>query len=75
MTVTVKLIGGHAHAAGFHERTVALAVHTTVGELLDRVGVKQSLPSIVTRNGRAVALADVLADGDRLVVAPIYSGG
>ena len=75
MTVTVKLIGGVAHAAGFHEKAVALAERTTVAQLLEQVHVGKTRPTIVTRNGRAVAPSDLLEDGDRLVVAPIFSGG
>jgi len=75
MTVTVKLIGPLAYAAGFSEKELALTGRTTAAELLARVNVGKSRPTIVTRNGKAVASLDVLEDGDRLVIAPIYSGG
>lgn len=74
MTVTVKVIGPHAYAAGFSERALSVPDPTTAGELLARVGLADR-PSIVTRNGKAVSAHDALAEGDRVVISPIYSGG
>jgi hypothetical protein len=37
--------------------------------------VEKKRPVIITRNGRAVAPGDALAEGDRVVVSHIYSGG
>jgi molybdopterin converting factor small subunit len=75
MKVTVKLIGPLAYAAGFSEKEMALSGPTTAGEALARVHLGKSRPTIMTRNGRAVSPLDVLEDGDRLVISPIYSGG
>ena len=74
MTVTVRVIGPLAYAAGFSERTLAVPDPTTAGQLLARVRLADR-PSIVTRNGKAVSAHDVLVHGDRVVISPIYSGG
>jgi len=74
MKVTVKVIGPLAYAAGFSEKDVALPDAATAAELLARVNIANR-PSIVTRNGRAVSPHDTLAEGDRIVISPIYSGG
>jgi sulfur carrier protein ThiS len=73
--VTVKLIGPLIYSVGFSEKELTLAGPTTAGELLTRVDVGKNRPTILTRNGRAVGHLDVLEDGDRLVISPIYSGG
>jgi sulfur carrier protein ThiS len=73
--VTVKLIGPLIYTVGFSEKELTLAGPTTAGELLSRVDVGKHRPTILTRNGRAVGPLDVLEDGDRLVISPIYSGG
>jgi molybdopterin converting factor small subunit len=75
MTVTVKLIGPLMYAAGFSEKEVRLPAAATAGDVLAHVGVLRARPTIITRNGKAVSAADALADGDRVVVSPIYSGG
>jgi sulfur carrier protein ThiS len=74
MTVTVKLIGPLVYAAGFSEKALTFPGPVTAGELLSRVSLA-ALPTIVTRNGNAVAPRDPLAEGDRVVISPIYSGG
>ena len=75
MKVTVKLIGPLLYEAGFSEKTITLGGPATAGEVLARVDIGKNRPTILTRNGRAVALLDLLEDGDRLVISPIYSGG
>ena len=75
MTVTVKLIGPLVQACGFSEQAFDVPDGTTTGELLGRVNLDPNRPQIVTRNGLAVGKGDTLVDGDRVVVAPIYSGG
>ncbi|MDI6771432.1 MAG: MoaD/ThiS family protein [bacterium] len=75
MKVTVKMIGAFVHAAGFSERTFDLALGTTTDELLEIVKIEKSRPMIVARNGQAVTPGEKLEDGDRVVVAPTFSGG
>mgnify|MGYP001318987727 CR=1 FL=1 len=75
MKVTVKLIGPLIYTAGFSEKQITLSAPATAGEVLARVDAGKHRPTILTRNGRAVGHLDVLEDGDRLVISPIYSGG
>jgi sulfur carrier protein ThiS len=75
MKVTVKLIGPLVYAAGYSENELAVSEPLTAGELLLRLNIGTHRPTIVTRNGNAVGAHDVLEDGDRIVISPIYSGG
>jgi len=75
VTVRVKLIGPLMYEAGFSEKDFDVPAATTVEALLDLIAVPRQRPKIVTRNGRAVAPEEHLADGDKIAVSPIYSGG
>jgi molybdopterin converting factor small subunit len=75
MKITVKLIGPFVQIFGFSEKALDVPEGTTADDLIGLVGVDRSRPKIVTRNGRAVAPDEALADGDRVVISPIYSGG
>ena len=75
MKVTVKLIGPFVQAFGFSEKELDVPAETTADGLVALVLIDKARPKIVTRNGRAVAPDEVLADGDRVVISPIYSGG
>jgi sulfur carrier protein ThiS len=75
MRIIVKLIGPLIYEAGFSEKAMRLPAKITAGELVARVKIEKSRPTIITRNGRAVAPSDALKDGDRVVISHIYSGG
>ena len=75
MKVTVKLIGPLVYEGGFSEKVVELPGPVTARELSALVKIDKKRPVIITRNGRAVADTDRLADGDRVVISHIYSGG
>jgi len=75
MKVTVKLIGPFVQAFGFSEKEINVPAETTADGLVALVNIDKARPKIVTRNGRAVAPDEALADGDRVVISPIYSGG
>ncbi len=75
MRVTVKLIGPLIYEGGFSERTLDLPRPMTAGELSAYVKIDAKRPTIITRNGRAVAPGDDVEDGDRVVISHIYSGG
>lgn len=75
MKITVKLIGPFIQLFGFSEKALDVPEGTTADDLIGLVSVDRSRPKIVTRNGRAVVPGEVLADGDRVVISPIYSGG
>ena len=73
--ITIKLIGPFVQAAGFSEKTFDVPAGTNPEELVGLVGLDRNRPKIVTRNGAAVGPAEPVAEGDRIVIAPIYSGG
>jgi molybdopterin converting factor small subunit len=75
MTITVKLIGPFVQLFGFSEKQLDVPAGTTSDDLIGLVSIDRSRPKIVTRNGRAVVPDEALADGDRVVISPIYSGG
>ncbi len=75
MKVTLKLVGGLVHTLGFSEREVETPPGTTVGELLDAIGVDRTRPVIVGRNGWAIDLVEEVLEGDRILVSPVFSGG
>ena len=75
MKITVKLIGPFVQLFGFSEKDLDVPEGTTADDLIGFVSVDRSRPKIVTRNGRAVVPGEHLAGGDRVVIAPIYSGG
>ena len=75
MKITVKLIGPFVQLFGFSERELDVPLGTTADDLVGLVSIDRSRPKIVTRNGRAVVPGEALADGDRIVISPIYSGG
>ena len=75
MKVTLKLVGGLVHTLGFSEREIETPPGTTVGELLDAIGVDRTRPVIVGRNGWAIDLVEEVLEGDRILVSPVFSGG
>ncbi len=75
MKITVKLIGPLIYEAEFSEKDIEVPAATTAGALLDLIALSKERPKIVTRNGKAIGLNEILSDGDKIAVSPIYSGG
>jgi sulfur carrier protein ThiS len=75
MRITVKLIGPFVQLFGFGEKALEVPAGTTADDLIGLVSIDRARPKIVTRNGRAVVPDESLAEGDRVVISPIYSGG
>lgn len=75
MKITVKLIGPFIQVFGFSEKDLDVPAGTTADDLIGLVSIDRARPKIVTRNGRAVVPGEALAEGDRVVISPIYSGG
>jgi len=75
MRITVKLIGPFIQLFGFSEKALEVPEGTTADDLIGLVSIDRARPKIVTRNGRAVVPGEALAEGDRVVISPIYSGG
>lgn len=75
MKITVKLIGPLMYEAGFSEKEIEIGDGSTVESLLEAIGFVRPRPKVITCNGRAVVPNEILAEGDRVAVSPIYSGG
>lgn len=75
MKIKVKVIGPLMYEAGFSEKDLEAPSGITVATLLSMISIPKKRPRIVTRNGRAVAPGESLADGDKIAISPIYSGG
>ncbi len=75
MKVTAKLIGPLIYAAGFSEKVLEVPDALTAEKFVALIGIGPDRPRIVTRNGKAVGPSEALAEGDRIVVSPLYSGG
>lgn len=75
MKIKVKVIGPLIYEAGFTEKDLEVPSAITAEALLDMISIPKQRPRIVTRNGKAIALGEHLADGDKIAISPIYSGG
>lgn len=75
MKLQVKIIGPLIYSVGFSEKVLEVVEGITPDGLSDLLGLPKDRPRIVTRNGAAVASNEPLAEGDKIAVSPIYSGG
>ena len=75
MKVLVKVIGPLMYKAGFSEKELEVPASTKIGDLIARIGIPADSPRIITRNGKAVLPEEEIAEGDKIAVSPIYSGG
>ena len=75
MKVTVKLVGGLVHTVGFSQRELDVEPGTTVDDILASIAIDRTRPMIVARNGHGAQPEDVVLEGDRILVSPIFSGG
>jgi molybdopterin converting factor small subunit len=75
MKIRVKLIGPLIYEVGFSEKELEVPAATTAGAVLKLLAIPEQRPKIVTRNGEAIAPEEPLAEGDRIAISPIYSGG
>jgi len=75
MKIIVKIIGPFIVSAGFSEKEVELAEGATAEAVVALIKLDNPKPMIMTRNGESLRPQDVLREGDRVVIAPIYSGG
>ena len=69
------MIGPFVQLFGFGEKELDVPAGTTTDDLIGLVSIDRARPKIITRNGRAIVPDESLAEGDRVVISPIYSGG
>lgn len=74
MKVRVRLIGRLTQVLGFGEKDLEFKAPPTAERLIARLGLA-GVDHVITREGAPLSPADRLRDGDRVVVAPIFSGG
>lgn len=74
MKIRVRLIGQFMQRFGFGEKDLLFRGTVTTGALIARLGMAK-LDHVATREGLPLGAKDRLADGDRVVIAPIFSGG
>ena len=75
MKIKLKIFGHFIYQSGFREKEVTIPHSFTVAELLLFINLKKQSPMIITRNGKKIDADDKIEDGDRIVVAPFFSGG
>lgn len=75
MKVTLKLSGGFVHTVGFSRKEIEVEPGTTIAHILATIAIDRSRPMLIARNGWVVSADEPLADGDRILVSPIFSGG
>ena len=74
MKIRVRLIGAFVPRFGFSEKELLVPFPCTAADLIARLGM-QGVEHIMTRDGRGLRPSHELAEGDRVVIAPIFSGG
>lgn len=75
MKVTLKLAGGFVHTVGFSLKELDLEPGATIEDILGLIAIDRAWPMIIARNGHGAQPHEVVADGDRILVSPIFSGG
>ncbi len=73
--VTVRLVGGLVHTVGFSRKDFELPAGTSVAALLASIPIETTRPLIIARNGWAIRDDEVIADGDSIMISPVFSGG
>ena len=75
MKINLKIFGYLIYHSGFREKEVTIPHSITVVGLLPLINLKKQFPMIITRNGKKINPDDKIEDGDRIVIAPFFSGG
>jgi sulfur carrier protein ThiS len=75
MKIKLKIFGYLIYQSGFREKEVTILHSITVAELLPLINLKKQSLMIITRNGKKINPDDKIEDGDRIVIAPFFSGG
>jgi sulfur carrier protein ThiS len=75
MKIKLKIFDYLIYQSGFREKEVTILHSITVAELLPLINLKKQSLMIITRNGKKINPDDKIEDGDRIVIAPFFSGG
>ena len=74
MKVTVRPIGSFIQKLGYSEKELDLPEATTVDQLIARLGLA-GIPNLVSREGVVLHGHEPLAEGDRVMLSALFSGG
>jgi sulfur carrier protein ThiS len=74
MKIQVVLIGQFIPRLGFSEKAVEVPAPFTAGDLAAQLGLGE-IDKVMAKNGQGIAGGEPLKEGDRVVIAPIFSGG
>jgi sulfur carrier protein ThiS len=75
MKITLKLVGGFIHTVGFSQKELDVEPGTTVDDLLTLIAIDRQMPMVIARNGIGARVEEEVQPGDRVMVAPVFSGG
>jgi sulfur carrier protein ThiS len=75
MKITLKLVGGFIHTVGFSQKELDVEPGTTVADLLTLIAIDRRMPMVIARNGVGARVDEEVQPGDRVMVAPVFSGG
>jgi len=75
MKIKIKLFSYLIHQAGFSEKELEIGHPLPIKEILTMINVQPTLAQIILRNGHPAKPEDLVEDGDRLSISPIFSGG
>lgn len=73
--IKLKIISYLIYHSGFSEKDLELPQSITIEELLFKINLKKQFPLIIICNGKKINSTDKIEDGDRIVIAPFFSGG
>ena len=75
MKITLKLVGGFISTVGFSHKELDVEPGTTVADILTLIAIDRRMPMVIAQNGVGVREDQVVEEGDRIMVAPVFSGG
>jgi len=75
MKIRLKIISYLIYRTGFSEKEIELSQPITAEELLLKINLNTQQPILIIRNGKGINSFEKIEDGDRIVIAPFFSGG
>jgi molybdopterin converting factor small subunit len=78
MRINIELVGflsSMGLSGGFRGGEVVMPSGANVSDVLEKIGVDQPVPWMITRNNELISITDPLEDGDLLKFIPPVSGG
>lgn len=73
--IKLKIVSYLIYHSGFSEKELELPQSNSIEELLSKINLKKELSMVIIRNGKKIDPTDKIENGDRIVIAPFFSGG